>query len=311
MHSRIWVLVTLLVLAIAAAACGGAAQTRATATPARAARAPRPTFTSTPTKEAAPTALPTPETPQATLVPAPTITPTVAATDTPAVASPAFTVNNATVNVRQGPGTTYPVIGQVKQGQQMAITGKDPSGSWWQFNYNGDIGWVINDLVQANAGASAVAVAENIPSPPTRAPVPTARPAPPAAPAQPAQPPAPATQFMLNDTNPHVNTNPRVTVWCLVWNAGRNGIVGGTLRVTGGGQTKEVSFADTTDRAYPGYGNMEFKYNTGCKIEIAPAVDGQYTAWLISGPGGQPISDPATLTVGGDTREFATVWQQK
>ena len=317
MRSRIWVLIALLVVVLAGAACGGTAQTGATPTPVRVARAPRPTFTVTPTKAEAQPATQAPEPTQAaTLVLSPTITPTVAAAATSAPAAAAFTVNNPTVNVRQGPGTAYPIIGQVTQGQQLAITGKDSSGSWWQFNYNGDSGWVINDLVTVNAGAAGIAVAANIPIAPTLAPIPTARPAPPARPApsappaQPTKPPAPATQFAVNGANPRVNTNPLVTVFCLVWNSSRNGVVGGTLRVTGGGQTKEISFSATTSWANAGLPS-QFQYNTGCKIEIAPAVDGQYTAWLISGPGGQPISDPATLTVGGDIREFAPVWQQK
>jgi hypothetical protein len=56
---------------------------------------------------------------------------------------------------------------------------------------------------------------------------------------------------------------------------------------------------------------MEFVYNTGCKIEFKPMVEGTYTAWLISGPGGQPISDPATLQADARFHEFTTAWQQK
>ena len=302
MNSRTWTLISLLVVALAVAACGGSAKNDPTPTPTRAAHAARPTFTLTPTK-AVPTPVP------ATVVPSPTAPPpTVAPTNTAAPVAAAFTVNKASVNVREGPGSAYQLLGTITQGQEMAITGKDSSGSWWQFNYNGDPGWVTADLVTVNAAAADVALAANIPALPTRAPQPTARPAAPAAPALPAQPPAPATQFMVNGTNPRVNTNPRVTVWCLVWNSSRNALVAGTLRVTGGGVTKEQPFEAAPSTANGGLPSA-FKYSTGCKVEITPPVEGQYTAWIISG--GQVISDPAVLQVSGDIREFATVWQQK
>jgi hypothetical protein len=307
MRSRMWVLITLLLTALAATACGAGARTAPTPTPARSARAPRPTFTLTPTK--APATATMAPTATNTLVPSPTVTPTLAATATFTPAPAGFT-SNATANVRQGPGTGYPIIGQIQAGQEMAITGKDPTGGWWQFNYNGDSGWVSNQMVTANSGAAAVAVAENIPAAPTQAPRPAAPAAAPAAPAQPTQPAAPATQYMLIDTNPRVNTNPFVTVWCLVWNPAHNDTVGGTIRVTGPSGTKEVTFQPTRSTANGGLPS-QFKYNTGCKIELSPATEGQYTAWLISGPGGQPVSDPAVLPVAGKIHEFATVWQQK
>jgi len=52
--------------------------------------------------------------------------------------------------------------------------------------------------------------------------------------------------------------------------------------------------------------SMQFNYNENCKVQIQPPVEGQYTAVLIQG--GQPISDVATFTVSGDTKEFMIRW---
>jgi len=127
MRSRIWVLIALLVVVLAGAACGGTAQTGATPTPVRVARAPRPTFTVTPTKAEAQPATQAPEPTQAaTLVLSPTITPTVAAAATSAPAAAAFTVNNPTVNVRQAGGAVakeYAVLDFFRQHRDMKPQG--------------------------------------------------------------------------------------------------------------------------------------------------------------------------------------------
>lgn len=54
------------------------------------------------------------------------------------------------MNVRDGPGTFYPVLGTGSAGDQFAITGKTSSGSWWRINYNEQPGWVFSRLVIAS-----------------------------------------------------------------------------------------------------------------------------------------------------------------
>ena len=54
------------------------------------------------------------------------------------------------MNVRDGPGTFYPVLGTASAGEQFAITGKTSSGSWWRINYNEQPGWVFSGLVIAS-----------------------------------------------------------------------------------------------------------------------------------------------------------------
>jgi hypothetical protein len=120
----------------------------------------------------------TPAAPQA----AATITPTVEPTAT-AAAQVAEVVVNSQINIRQGPGTNYNIIGAANQGERFPVTGKNQAGDWWQINYRGQAGWVFGQLVTPqNTGA--VAVAQNIPAPPPPPP-PTNTPVP-----QPTQPPA-------------------------------------------------------------------------------------------------------------------------
>jgi len=138
-------------------------------------KTPRPTFTSTPnwtpTSVVFPTATPLPATatPAATATPVPTAVPPTA---TP-VPSPKLTAKQK-VNVRYGPGTNYARVGQLAAGQSFDITGKNPAGDWWQFNFNGQIAWVIGRFVTASGDLASVQVAQNIPAPPP----PTATPRP-------------------------------------------------------------------------------------------------------------------------------------
>lgn len=180
-------------------------------------RTPMPTFTPTPegpvvdvaaTEAAAvaetavaATAAAQPQEAAPTDTPAESAPPTEpAATPTPASAQ--ATVSQA-INVRGGPGTNYPIIGAAQPGTQFTIKGKDPTGAWWQVDYNGQNGWLFGQLVTAQ-NTDAVAVAQNIPPapPPTATPIPqpTTPPAQPTQPpaAQPTQAPAPSTKYKFN-----------------------------------------------------------------------------------------------------------------
>jgi hypothetical protein len=163
--------------------------------------APSPTLVITPSPE--PDATVAAE-PTASLVVEPTITPTVELTATPtltptvvaqptAIPSPTpaplpqVTVNESStsaINVRAGPGTNYPVVGQLQPGQTAAVTGRNQDTSWWQISLTGagtaeTPGWVYGELVTLTGDSAAIAVAA-APPPPTPAPQPTPPPAPPA-----------------------------------------------------------------------------------------------------------------------------------
>ncbi len=215
MLHRNWQLPLLgVIVALMLAACGGRPTPEPTPT-----RTPRPTFTPTPEGQVAnpqvfqnPTAdpnqpapteiaiLPTDTPAPPTDTPAPTPTPEVP-TPTP-TPQPALVYANQSVNVRSGPGVNYGRIGAMNAGQRYPATGKSPDGGWWQIDFNGQPGWVTDNLVGKEGPVETVQVAANIPAPPPvqrPAPRPTQPPPPPTQPppSQPVQPPAPSFPFSL------------------------------------------------------------------------------------------------------------------
>jgi hypothetical protein len=154
-----------------------------------------PTFTPTPTLT--PVSLPPPapaENPTATPTSPPAIpTPaaTATATDTPAP-TPSPTpltpqlVAQAVVNVRLGPGTNYPVVGELPPQTPVQVTGQNQDGTWWQIELaDGSPGWVAGSVVEAQ-NITGIPVAQ-APPPPPPPPTPT--------PSEPTPPPRPAYQY--------------------------------------------------------------------------------------------------------------------
>lgn len=145
-----------------------------------------------PTEPPTPTATPVPPTDTPTPVPptdTPTTTPTTepTATATP-VPAPQVVAQGQGLNVRGGPGTVYPVIGEMRQGDTANVIGRNGDGSWWQISLDdGSEGWVVASLVATSGPVDAVEVAASIPAPP-----PTATPRPVAA--NPTNTPAPRPQ---------------------------------------------------------------------------------------------------------------------
>jgi predicted Ser/Thr protein kinase len=137
----------------------GAATTANVATPSPHAATPTPQPTATPRQEA--TALPTP-----TSVPAQETGPTLTLRSGPDA-----------VNLRSGPGTAYPKIGQLKPGLQYPITGRNAAGDWLQFTFNGQPAWVSKEFVSLTGDAASVSEAQAA-SAPLTAPPPTSPPAP-------------------------------------------------------------------------------------------------------------------------------------
>jgi len=305
MRFRIWAVMAFAMLLVVAVSCVGSRSAQGPVGTPVPTKTLRPTFTHTPTKptEVPPTATPVPTaTPEApTLTPEPTAEPP---TPTPQAAT--FSVTSPTVNVRSGPGTGYSRVGQLKAGQSYEITGKNAAGDWWQFSFDGDPAWVAAQMVQAN-GAEAVEVAASIPALPTpvkRQPQPAPKVA---APTKPPQPSGPPSRYSVGNGKNNPNSNPWISVFCRV---GASGVGdAGTMRIMrGGGVIAEQAFGTILQGANSGMGT-EFNYNDGCKVEIRPPDEGVYTAVLVAG--GQPISDVATFTVSGDTKEFMIRWVPK
>ena len=67
-------------------------------------------------------------------------------------------VTNDFVNVRKGPDVRYDFLGRLEKGAQAKVIGKSGDALWWQIEFAGDNGWVINDFVQANPAAQAAKI---------------------------------------------------------------------------------------------------------------------------------------------------------
>lgn len=82
------------------------------------------------------------------------------------------------VRLRYGPGTIYETFDIVTSGVEMLVVGRTSKSDWWQVNYNGEIVWVLAELVNVPHGADAVPVALSVPATPTFTPTPTPTPLP-------------------------------------------------------------------------------------------------------------------------------------
>jgi hypothetical protein len=108
----------------------------------------------------------------------------IPATATPAI--PMVTAGTSGVNVRNGPGINYTLLGYLEPGAQAEVVGR--SSDWWQIRYAGGLAWVINQYVTATGTESVPQVG----APPPPAPPPaTATPVPP----PPTATPQPAANF--------------------------------------------------------------------------------------------------------------------
>lgn len=156
------------------AACAGA-QLTPTATPTQetpptvGATTPVPTVAPTPVAFDTPT--PTPLAVTATPTPTPVSEPMATPTPTPvAPATPAPTPIVAytltQVNLRQGPGRGYPVIGVLGAGQAVIVLEQNPAGDWIRVALdNGEDAWVAASLLDLPAGVT-LPVATALPTPP-------------------------------------------------------------------------------------------------------------------------------------------------
>ena len=145
---------------------------------------PRPTDPPpSPSSTAAPTVTPLP--PTATALP-PAATPTATAT---IPAQKPRVVADAAANLRGGPGTNYPMIGQMTPGKEVDIIGRNSNGDWWRIAWEGaSQAWVAGLVVRVLGPIDTVPAVRDVPPPPpTNTPAPAA-PAPSPTPAAAAKP---------------------------------------------------------------------------------------------------------------------------
>jgi len=105
-----------------------------------------------------------------------------APTDAP-TQTPGPKVNRATanVNLRGGPGTAYPIVGGLQEGDPVEIAGRTGDGGWYQvWRPDRSFAWVSAAYVQVNTDADTIPVVPAAQIPPTPSPAPTATAAPPA-----------------------------------------------------------------------------------------------------------------------------------
>jgi len=118
---------------------------------------------------------------------------------------PPAVIANQVVNVRSGPGTTYPIVGKAQPGEKFLITGKNPQGNWWQIDFNGKVGWIVDSLVSKEGQIDTVQVVAAVP------PAPTPTPRPPTPTPIPTQPPKPTYPFSLGKGSWRCDPNPGST----------------------------------------------------------------------------------------------------
>ncbi|MCB9078880.1 MAG: PKD domain-containing protein, partial [Anaerolineaceae bacterium] len=88
---------------------------------------------------------------------------------------------NTDLNVREGPGVEYDILGVLMYGQTAEITGRNADGTWWQIRYESaasDFGWVAAQFSTAENIENVPIVASPARPTVTPAPPPTATPMP-------------------------------------------------------------------------------------------------------------------------------------
>jgi hypothetical protein len=116
-----------------------------------------------------PTTTPLPPATDTSLPPTPEPEPTEAPQEPSPTPGPALSVNLA-INVRGGPGTTFPILGGMNMGDQAVPVGRDNSASWFAIPYSAGsdgIGWVAAMFVTYAGDMNALPVlATGAPPPP-------------------------------------------------------------------------------------------------------------------------------------------------
>lgn len=64
------------------------------------------------------------------------------------------------VNIRNGPGTSFNVLGRMRSQQTAVITGKNPDGTWWQIRYGNKPAWVNSSVVKTVGNVTSVPVVQ-------------------------------------------------------------------------------------------------------------------------------------------------------
>jgi uncharacterized protein YgiM (DUF1202 family) len=201
------------------------------------------------------------------------------------------------VNVRSGPGTGYPVQGQVAEGTRLEVVAKNSQSDWWQVCcVEGKQVWIVGTLVEAEGPTESVKVAANIPPPPP----PTASPVP----VRPTSTPRPAPtvdpyEFYAPSLGNFATSNDWLLVQAKIWNKQKVPLYGYRLKVqkvTGGGGewTSDVSqsawWGTTAVKTWGDYKDVNAKIDTNGSSEQGTNT---WKVWIADGSGKQvsPAAD--------------------
>jgi uncharacterized protein YraI len=172
-----WKMAILVLVVVLAAACGQ----RATAIPSPTPLPPTSTqVPASPTPAPTATAVPPSPTPLPTVPPTPVPTPPrVSNTPTaPATVSAVVATGDGALNVRGGPGTDYPILGQLQPDTQVMLLARSADGTWFEIAYptgSDGRGWLSGEFLQIQGSADQLPVAQ-APAPPSPTPPATAPP---------------------------------------------------------------------------------------------------------------------------------------
>jgi hypothetical protein len=197
------------------------------------------------------------------------------------------------VNVRKGPGTTYPVVGQAARSTRLDVVAKNAQSDWYQVCCleNQQV-WIVARLVEAHGPLPAVKVAANIPPPPPATPTP--RPVVPTA----TPPPPPTVDPYIFHPPSHGNfptSNDWLLVQAKIWNKQKVPLYGYRLKVvkvTGGGgewiskPSESVWFGSTWSEEFGDYKTVNVKIDTHGSSEQGTNT---WRVWVIDG-GGRQVS---------------------
>lgn len=86
------------------------------------------------------------------------------------------TIQSQVQNIRSGPSTDYPVLGQLPEGSQVRVIGATADFTWLVIDYRGQQGWLATYLVDTFGDRNRVPIIQPPPTP--TAPPPTATPSP-------------------------------------------------------------------------------------------------------------------------------------
>jgi hypothetical protein len=216
--------------------------------------------------------------------------------------------------VRSGPGTDFEVLVQVDEGTRWEIIGRDEVGQWWQVCcFEGQEGWLIDELVRTEGAADQVAIAANVPEP---TPLPTPTPA--AVAASPTEAPNPAAtpgnyEFELVDTETFpFQSNDYFRVGIRVSDQEDNPLGNSYLRSLNETTAQQWLSGRSGDRMweytapsadFDDFREVNVQFDTNGQ---APLAGMSYAVWLVDG-GGRQVSPVVRYQQGDDEFQWLYV----